>query len=73
MPFEVLKQEVIGLTDDKMKELIDFARFLKGADRSIFLYKPDNSVKREVGMISEDFISISPDFDTSLEGLEEYI
>ena len=73
MPFEVLKREVIGLSDEKMLELIDFARFLKGVNHPAYLYTAPNNTQREIGFMSEDFVFITPDFDTCLEGLEEYV
>ena len=70
MAYDLLKEEVIGLPDDKVMILVEFARFLK---QSMNESKKPQKVKRKIGMMKEKFLSISPDFDTCLEGLEDYI
>lgn len=87
MAYDVLKKEVIGLSDDKLEQLIDFARFLKQSmsesikrtdskvenDVHVLTQIESSNVKREIGFMSNDFVSISPDFDICMEGLEEYM
>ena len=87
MAYDVLKKEVIGLSDDKLEQLIDFARFLKQSmsesikrtdskvenDVNVLTQIKSSNVKREIGFMSNDFVSISPDFDICMEGLEEYM
>ena len=76
MPYDLLKQEVAGLPDEKIMILVEFARFLRqsftvaGFPASVGL---PSSHKREVGSMAEDFVAISPDFDTCLDGLEDYL
>ena len=83
--YETLKKETIGLSDDKMATLIAFARFLKssmpGTNKTMISSAEEPSdvesntgtPKRVIGFLTEDFVSIAPDFDTCLEGLENYI
>ena len=74
MAYETLKEEIASLSEDKILLLLDFARFLKqedlhsGETQTNMVHK-----KRKIGFMAEDFISISPDFDTCLEGMEEYV
>ena len=76
MPYDLLKQEVAGLSDEKMLILVEFARFLRQgmavAGFNTFAGL-QNSHKRKMGSMAEDFIAISSDFDTCLEGLEDYL
>ena len=82
MAYELLRQEVMGLSDESMMQLIAFARFLKQemnstvkSDDIIFdvsIQEPSKK-KREIGFMADGFISIAPDFDTCLEGMEEYV
>ena len=73
MSYESLKEAVVGLPDDKLVQLIEYAQFLKqsvGQKKA----KSDKLVyKRKIGMMKEGFISIAPDFDDCLEGWEDYI
>ena len=76
MPYDLLKQEAAGLSDEKIMILVEFARFLRqGMSKAGFatFVEPQNSHKRELGSMAADFIAISPDFDTCLEGLEDYL
>lgn len=78
MAYETLKKEVIGLPDDKLDLLIDFARFLKQEfsgmrESGIKSDGIDKAREREIGFMAEDFVSIAPDFDDCIEGLEDYI
>lgn len=83
MTYDVLKREVIGLPDDRLAQVIDFIRFLKSNNNQASVTpsisfvcevkdgKP--SAKRSIGFMADDFVSISSDFDTCLEGMEEYV
>ena len=78
MPYELLKNELLGLSDDKIMVLVEFARFLKQSVASApELGKPNKmtstTAKRQLGSMASDFISIAPDFDTCLEGMEDYV
>ncbi len=82
MSYEALKNETIGLSDDKMIQLIDFARYLKNSmlgtaynylDEEAGVETIENKKQREIGFMSGDFVCIADDFDTCLEGMEEYI
>lgn len=37
------------------------------------LYTASNKAQREIGFMSEEFVSISQDFETCLDGLEGYV
>lgn len=77
MLYEALKQEAVGLTEDKMYQLIEFARFLKS---EVGTASPsENKPKRTFGSMKEDIIYIAPDFDSCFSdnpkafGLEDYM
>lgn len=62
MLYEALEQETIGLTEDKMHQLIEFARFLKIENRSTdTTWK---TPKRTFGSMKNDITYIAPDFDS---------
>lgn len=83
MTYDILKKEVIGLSDDRLAQVIDFIRFLKSSNTQTsatpsisFVYEANDgnqSAKRSIGFMADDFVSISSDFDTCLEGMEEYV
>lgn len=78
MPIEMLEKELAGLPDDKIMVLVEFARFLKQSaigtvgQKTVQQNKSASSPKRQLGSMAKDFISIAPDFDTCLDGLEEF-
>lgn len=82
MAYELLRQEVIGLSDDGMIQLIAFARFLKqemshtnktDSITAVINIQNEQSKNREIGFMADEFVSIAPDFDTCMEGLEDYV
>ena len=83
MTYDILKKEVIGLSDDRLAQVIDFIRFLKSSNTKAsatpsigFVYEAkdgNQSAKRSIGFMADDLVSISSDFDTCLEGMEEYV
>ena len=82
MAYELLRKEVIGLSDDGMAQLIAFARFLKqemshinktDSLTSVINIQKEPSKNRKIGFMADEFISIAPDFDTCIEGLEDYV
>ena len=76
MPIEMLEKELARLPDDKIMVLVEFARFLKQSaivgEKTVQQNKPSSSPKRQLGSMAKDFISIAPDFDICLDGMEEY-
>lgn len=78
MTYEILRQETIGLSDDKMKQLIDFARFLKQSMEDVEA-SAEIIPKRKFGCMANSFTFIAPDFDScfdndpSFAGLEDYV
>ncbi len=80
MPYETLRKEVIGLSDDQMTMLIEYAKALRNQTSvltfDIQLTGMDavkNRGQRAFGSYAEHISFIAPDFDTCTEGLEEYI
>ena len=74
MAYETLREEIVGLSEEKLSLLLDFARFLKQEDVHLGEDSANtNPIRRKIGFMAEDFISIAPDFDTCLEGMEEYV
>ena len=77
MLYEVLEQEAIGLPEDKMHQLIDFARFLKSEVR--LTASTRNKSKRTFGSMKDDITYIAPDFDSCFSdnpaafGMGEYM
>lgn len=62
MLYEALEQETIGLSEDKMHQLIEFARFLKNEKRSA--KTSEKPPKRTFGSMKNDITYIAPDFDS---------
>lgn len=78
MAYDALYKEIVGLSDDKLNLLIEFARFLKQGDLKKVCLKstteePIHDNVRKVGVMADKFVYISPDFDDCLEGLEDYV
>ena len=79
--YDDLKEEIVGLPDEKMEELLEFARFLKaGLFSNHSSHEKTNVDKntqqesiRKIGFMADGFVSIASDFDTCLEGMEDYI
>ena len=64
MATDVLQKEIVGLREDDINLLIEYARYLK--------FRPKNDTpetdnkpakKRKIGFMAESFVSIAPDFD----------
>ena len=81
MTYDTLYKEVIGLPDDKLNLLIDFARFLKqdvnnsenAFSKSTITDNSFSNKERAIGLLADDFIFIAPDFDECIDGLEDYV
>ena len=72
MTYDSLREVVIGLPDDKLIQLIEYANFLKQSIANKSDGSGKKKVKRKIGAMKEGFISISPDFDDCIEGWEDY-
>lgn len=74
-----LEKEIFGLTEDNINQLLQYAKFLKLNNQNEGHYSvsvkknSDGNHKRKIGALADDFVSVSSDFDDTLEGLEEYI
>ena len=73
MMYDSLREAVIGLPDDKILQLIEYAKFLKQSIEKKGESDGKKKFKREIGCMKEGFISISPDFDDCIEGWEDYV
>ncbi len=70
MIYDSLREAVIGLPDDKILQLIEYAKFLKQNIGKKVESGAKKKIIREIGCMKEGFISISSDFDDCIEGWE---
>ena len=71
MATETLQRELIGLKDDDIDQLLEFIQFLKY--RHMKEKPSERPHKRKMGVLADDFIFISPDFDETPDGMEDYL
>ena len=71
MPLDVMVKETTGLPDKYVEMAVSYIRFLQAqaeANRT-----SEKSTKRELGILSDQFISIADDFDETPACFEAYI
>ena len=81
MTYESIKTEMIGLPEDKINQVVEFIRFLKFETGSLSLQQAaiNDSVsnpktpKRTFGSMASKITYVAPDFDSCLDGLEDYV
>lgn len=73
MASDVLQKEIIGLREDDINLLIEYARFLKHRVTSRSIVPNTTKNKRQIGFMSNAFVSIAPDFDETPDCLKEYV
>ena len=76
MGYEALRKEVVGLSDESVKLLVMFARFLKNSTKEGVAEQTNENPgkeKRVFGSMAKRITYIAPDFDTCTDGIEEYV
>ena len=71
MPLDVLVKEATGLSDKYVEMALVYIRFLQDQaekDRS-----SEKKQKRNLGVLSDQFVSISDDFDETPDCFEDYL
>lgn len=77
MAIDVLEKEIMGLSEADLKLLIEFVRYLKfrinGSSVQEGVSDECIGTKRNIGFLSDAFVSISPDFDETPDCMKEYV
>ena len=63
MESDILQKEIVGLSEEDINLLIEYARYLKYRVSLPVTNASASTAKRKIGFLSEAFVSISPDFD----------
>lgn len=70
---ELLQYELSDLPEDMASQVLTFIRFLKYTYDEKKTVMDNANEKRAFGMLKDDFISISDDFDETPECFREYM
>ena len=70
----ILKSELDGLPDESVLKVLEYVHFLKYTDQAGPAHPSmPRRLNRKFGTLADRFVSIAPDFDDTMEGLEEYL